>query len=78
METKLSKLKNLYRQGDFRGALRIAAKFPDLGKERDDILKAHESFHSPSFYKQLGYNIEELQAKGKAALEKRYKLSFSK
>lgn len=75
METKLSKLKQKYQAGDVRGAIRIAAKFPDLGDDRDAILQAHESYHSPDFYRQIGKNPDALIQAGKAALENRYDLS---
>lgn len=72
METKLSKVKNLYMAGDFRGALRLAAKFGDLGAHRKAILEAHESYHSAAFYKQLGRDIDALQIAGRNALAERY------
>ena len=74
METKLSKLKEAFYLGDYKTALRIASNFPQLGKERDDIKKAHESYANGSFYKQLGFNIADLQEKGVQALVSKYKL----
>ncbi len=72
METKLSKVRAAYESGDLQGALRIAAKFHDLGAERDAILRAHESYANASFYAQLGKAPEQLRAEGAAALARRY------
>lgn len=43
-----------------------------LGDERDAILRAKDSINNPSFYKQLGQNIEENIKAGKQALIKKY------
>ncbi len=72
METKLSKVKAAYEAGDLRGALRIAAKFHDLGKHRKAIMRAHESFTNGHFYEQLGHDLQQLRAAGREALVARY------
>jgi hypothetical protein len=75
METKLSKLKAAAEAGDWRGALRIAARFGDLGKEKAAIMRAHEVHANPRLYEQLGKNPDQLVAAGIAALKERYKIA---
>ncbi len=75
MKTKLSVLKEYASSNDWQSALRIAAKFPRLGKEEKAIKRAHESFSNASFYTQLGYDIEKLRLDGINALVTKYKLN---
>lgn len=72
METKLSKLLALLRAGDEEGAMRIAARFPDLGAEKRAITLAWDSRQSPSLYRQMGKDPEALWSAGLAALRSRY------
>lgn len=72
METKLSKLVACAAANDWQGALRIAARFQDLGDERTAIKRAHEVHANPDFYRQLGNDPEALIAAGIAALKRRY------
>jgi len=74
MQTKLSKLKDAATRGDWATALRIAAKFPQLGEHAAAIKRAHEAGHSPAFYRQLGRDPDALVAAGIAALRDRYGL----
>lgn len=73
-QTKLSKLRGFYAVGDMHGALRIAAKFPDLGAERNAILTAWGAIQNPGMYRQLGKAPDALVEAGVAALRARYKL----
>lgn len=74
--TKLSKLKTAYAAGDIKGALRIAARFPDLGEHEADITRAHECLSNPSnLHEQMGKDREALIAAGVAALCARYGLA---
>lgn len=75
METKISKLKAAAASGDWTHALRIAARFPDLGDHAAAIVRAHEAGHNPRFYRSLGKDPEALIAAGIAALKERYKLA---
>lgn len=72
METKLSKLVAAALAGDWQTAIRIAARFPDLGEQRDAIKRAHEVQFNPAFYQQLGFEPEALFAAGVEALKARY------
>ena len=70
--TKLSEVKKCLAQNDLQGALRIAAKFQKLGEHKAQIVRAHEAFVRPAFYKQLGKNIEETKEAGRLALIARF------
>lgn len=72
--TKLDKLKTHAAAGDWQGALRIAARFPQLGDHKAAIKRAHEAFIRPAFYRQIGRDPEVLIAEGIAALRSRYSL----
>jgi hypothetical protein len=70
--SKLSILKAALAAGDVQGAIRIAARFPDLGAERAAILDAHGAFTNPSFCRQIGKDPEALIEAGRLALLRRY------
>lgn len=72
MQTKLSQIKTAFEAGDLRGALRIAAKFYDLGDQQDAIKKAHEAYSHADFYRQLGKDPEKLIEEGRLALIARW------
>ena len=74
METKLDKLKSCATEGDWRGALRIAARFPQLGAERGAILDAHMAFTNPRFLSQLGKEPAATLDAGIAALRAKYSI----
>lgn len=74
METKLSKLKACAAQGDWPGALRIAARFPQLGKERGAILDAHMAATNPRFLTQLRKDPDAALQAGIAALRSKYSI----
>ena len=73
METKLNQLKTAYFAGDFNKAIRIAAKFPDLGAQRNAILDAHLAITNPRWMLGLGKDIEQSIDAGIKALALRYK-----
>lgn len=73
METKLSKLITAAQAGDWAGALRIAARFPQLGEHKRAIVTAHECLVNPRFYVQLGMDPAAAVEAGKVALRARYK-----
>ena len=66
--TKLSKVKAAFESGNLQEALRIASKFPDLGEQANDIKRGHEAFAHPRFWQELGYDMDYLKEKGRAAL----------
>ena len=72
METKLSQVKKHFELGDFKKAIALAAKFHDLGKERNAILNAHTAYTNPRWIVGLGKSVDESIANGIAALRVRY------
>ena len=74
MKTKLETLKTAYAEKNFKKAIGIAAKFPDLGKERNAILDAHLAFTNPRWVTGLGKSVEACIESGVAALRSRYSL----
>lgn len=72
MQTKLSQVKAAYQAKDYQTALRIAAKFADLGAHRKAITLAAECYTNPRFYCQL-VDIESSKTAGIEALALRYR-----
>ena len=72
METKLSKVEKAYRAGNYREAIRIAAKFPQLGEHKEPITRAWAAIQSPDFYESLGQNPADLIEAGTRAISERY------
>ena len=70
--TKLEQVQQAYKNGNYKDALRIAAKFPQLGNERKAITLANECFSNPRFYKQVGVNIDQAIADGVKTLGAKY------
>ena len=71
-ETKLSQLRRMMTAEDWEGALRMAARFPDLGKQKAAITRAWDARQSPGLYRQMGKDPEALWQAGIAALRERY------
>lgn len=71
-QTKLSIVKAHMARNEWQDALRLAAKFPQLGNERNAVLSAHGAYTNPRFYIQIGKDIEQLKAAGRAALIHRF------
>lgn len=74
METKLDKLKAAALAGNWAGALRIAARFPQLGKERGAILDAHLALTNPRFCVGIKKDPAVLFDAGVAALRTKYSI----
>lgn len=74
MDTKLATLKQHAAAGRWRDAVRIAARFPQLGAQRNAILDAHMAYTNPRFLAQIGRDVEAAKAAGIAALKERYQL----
>ena len=69
---KLDAVQDAMRADDWPLAIRLAAKFPRLGDESKDIMRAHEALTRPDFQRQLGRDPAALVDAGKAALVRRY------
>lgn len=74
MQTKLDQVKQAAAANDWALALRIAAKFPQLGEHKRAIVTGHEALVHPEFYRQLRKDPAALVEAGKEALRQRYKL----
>ncbi len=72
MQTKLAKLTAALAAGDQVSALRIAAKFPQLGEHKEPITRAWAAYQSPQFYRELGHDPDDLFQTGIAAIRARY------
>jgi len=72
MVTKLSQVLAAMEKNDWELALRIAAKFPQLGDQKNAIRDGHEAFVRPQFYRQLGKDPAALIERAKLALTERY------
>lgn len=74
MQTKLSKLKAAWDAGDKIEALRIAAKFPQLGTHKQAISTGWAAHQSPEFYREIGRDPAALIQAAFDAIADRYKL----
>lgn len=74
MDTKLSKVRALVAQGRDLEALRIVAKFPRLGNEKETITRGWNAFNNPDFYRQLGRDPEQDTADAIHAMKAKYDL----
>ncbi len=72
MEKKIDLLRKEMLAGNWQKALSIASKFPRLGLEKEAIIRGHEAYEHPNFYKQIKKNPDTLIEEGIAALKKRY------
>lgn len=74
MQTKLSQLKDAYYAGNTTKAIRIAARFPNLGAHRDAILDAHIAITNPRWTLNMKRDVDQTIAAGIDALRIRYSL----
>jgi hypothetical protein len=74
MQTKLSQIKEEFAAGNFNKAIRIAAKFHDLGDQRNAILDANLAITNPRWMLGLGKDIDQEIKAGIDALRIRYTL----
>ncbi len=77
-DTKLAKIRMAMENENWEDALKIAGTFARLGEQKEKIKRASESFENPSFYKQLGYDLEEIKVNGIIALKERFSNSWNK
>ena len=69
---KIEALRACMKAEDWRGAIRIAAKFPRLGDEKEAITRAHLAYTHPRFLLQINKDPAACIETGKAALIARY------
>src|ERR1700730_2130506 len=70
--TKTSIIQGHMAAGDWRNAIRVAARLPQLDKHRCAILDAQGAYEHPSFYAQIGKDAGTLIEAGAAALLERF------
>lgn len=70
--SKLSLVRDAYERGDYRAALRIAAKFPQLGTSKAAIERGWLAITNPDFTTAIGRVPETDIAAAVAALAERY------
>ncbi len=70
--TKLSTLLEHMDAGRWDAALKLAAKFQQLGEHKGAITRGASALNHPEFHKQLGKDPAVLVAAGIAALKERY------
>lgn len=75
MRTKLSIVQEHMASGHWKNAIRIAARFPQLGDHRGAILDAHMAYTNPRFLTQIGKDIQAAKDAGIAAMEQRFAIS---
>lgn len=75
-DTKLAKVRNAMREGDWDTALRLAARFQRLGEHAKAIQRAADAIAHPSIYQQIGLDPEQLKIGGIAALKERFSKSW--
>lgn len=72
MEKKIDILRKMAEEGKWIDAIKFAAKFPRLGKDKVAITRAKDCIVNPRFYISLGYDPEKEIQLGIAALRARY------
>lgn len=72
MKKKIDELSRMMKNGDWEAAIKFAAKFPRLGKERNSILTASSALLSPAFYNSMGKDVDALVQDGIDALKAKY------
>ena len=72
MESKLSKVRALVAAGDEVAALRIVARFPRLGAEKQVITRGWNAHQNSEFYRTLGFDPAELVRGAIAAIRAKY------
>jgi len=78
MHTKLAQMKIMWAAGDYRGALKLAASWPQLGTHKEAITRGWAAVSNPKFYMELGQNPAALYKAGLVAVAERYTLEAPK
>lgn len=73
---KIDLLRAAWGAGDRPGALKIAARFPDLGEHADAIRRAHDAALRPGMYRQMKRDPEAIINAGYEAIAARYGLTL--
>ncbi|MCK5267000.1 MAG: hypothetical protein KAR07_02425 [Spirochaetes bacterium] len=71
---KIDQLRIYIDAHDWHRALKMAASFPRLGKDREAITKAWAAKSNQSFYLQMGHDVDLLVAAGVSAIKDKYQV----
>lgn len=71
-KTKTEELRYYVENGQTAPALRLAASFPTLGKQRVRIERGWSALQNPAFYKGMRKDPNALAATGFAAIKERF------
>ena len=77
-ETKISKLRKLWNDGDWHGALRIAAGFPRLGPHKESIQRGWAALNHAQMYREMEQSPEDLVRWGVLTMVRLYELDLDK
>lgn len=72
--SKIETVRALWEKAQFLDALRIVAKFPNLGADKAQIVRGFECKGNPAFYTALGYSPATEYQAALAATAARYGL----
>ena len=74
MERKVDKLYKLMEEQEWHKAIKLAAKWPQLGPQKEAIQRAASVLLNPTMYTQMGYDPDQCLAEAIEALLIRYPL----
>ena len=74
MESKLSRVRALLAAGDEVAALRIVARFPRFGAQKEVITRGWSAHQNPDFYRALDFDPAELIRDAITAIRAKYEL----
>ena len=72
MQRKIDILQAHMQAGEWEAAIKLAAKFPRLGKHKKEITRAASAMLSPKTYRSMGKDPNMLVQHGILALKERY------
>lgn len=70
----IDRLREYMAAGQYRKALQLAASWPRLGEHKEAIEQGWAAASNPDFYREIGKDPEELEARGIAAIRERYNI----
>jgi hypothetical protein len=72
VESKLNRVLAYMDANNWREAISLASKFADLGAHKEAITRAQAAANNPSFYRQLGHDVDAIMACGREAMRERF------
>jgi hypothetical protein len=74
--SKLAQVREAMSRADWQLAIRLASKFPTLGKHKEAIRRANDFLNNPGLYTELGYDLTAVMQAGIDALKDRFSRSW--